>query len=498
MPFFTKKLFVSSYVRRGINRFHVFHLLERSMWPFLISGALFNLVITFVKTLLVTEFPISKNIFIACFQEMILPEVPILKDFFIFNVFAIGYILYCWWSDVCRESGEHTYYTSRGIKIGMVLFIISEVMFFFSFFWAFFHLSLNPSDEIGSCWPPFGLESCVIDFRKIPFLNTCLLLTSGVFITYSHASYNLCHLISLRFINPPVSSFLKHYSYFYDFFDEGLNFLGECSYDSWFFTQNNGLDFFLIVSNCSDEGCLFFAKENYFKPFSENFVYFFISLERHFILNFLNDTGYFSVFSVEYIDRSFFLYNLDWVFVKFLKNKYRSIDYYLKFVISLIFTIAFGFFFLQIQLIEYYDSTFFISDGVYGSTFYVMTGFHGLHVLVGAIFLLVCFYRRNLANFLYKTSTGLECAIWYWHFVDVVWLYLFIVVYGWGGDIFFENFFDFLVNCDCVYDINNPSRVFQDPATSLMEDIISLYHHVCVFLVFIFNVLVFILLEILL
>jgi heme/copper-type cytochrome/quinol oxidase subunit 3 len=96
-------------------------------------------------------------------------------------------------------------------------------------------------------------------------------------------------------------------------------------------------------------------------------------------------------------------------------------------------TCVLGILFLILQMREYLDASFSISDNVYGSTFFVMTGFHGLHVLVGVSFLLICQNRFIASLIAYKQSTGLECAIWYWHFVDVVWLFLFISVYWWGN-----------------------------------------------------------------
>ena len=76
---------------------------------------------------------------------------------------------------------------------------------------------------------------------------------------------------------------------------------------------------------------------------------------------------------------------------------------------------------------EYINAPFNISDGVYGSCFYLATGFHGFHVFVGTVSLLVSFVLIVLNHF------GFEASIWYWHFVDVVWLYLFINIYWWGN-----------------------------------------------------------------
>jgi cytochrome c oxidase subunit 3 len=96
-------------------------------------------------------------------------------------------------------------------------------------------------------------------------------------------------------------------------------------------------------------------------------------------------------------------------------------------------TIALGALFTVIQYYEYLHSTFTIADSVYGTTFFLTTGFHGLHVIVGTLLLLVSFKRMYSYQFTNAHHVGMEAAIWYWHFVDVVWLGLYISVYHWGG-----------------------------------------------------------------
>ena len=92
-----------------------------------------------------------------------------------------------------------------------------------------------------------------------------------------------------------------------------------------------------------------------------------------------------------------------------------------------------GLTFTFFQLFEYINAPFSISDGIYGSTFYMATGFHGFHVIIGTIFLMVCLYRLYKQHFTCTHHIGFESAAWYWHFVDVVWLFLFVVIYWWGG-----------------------------------------------------------------
>lgn len=217
------------------------------------------------------------------------------------SLFFLVFMMFIWWRDVVREStfeGNHTKSVEYGLRMGMVLFIVSEVMFFFAFFWAFFHSSLSPSIEIGGVWPPLGIET--FSPWEVPLLNTLILLTSGATVT-------VCH---------------------------------------------NTL----------------------------------ITGERTLAIN------------------------------------------------SLIATVILAALFTGFQVYEYLHATFTIADSVYGSTFFMATGFHGFHVFVGTCFLSVCLFRLYANHFTREHHFGFEAAAWYWHFVDVVWLFLFVVVYWWGGN----------------------------------------------------------------
>ena len=99
------------------------------------------------------------------------------------------------------------------------------------------------------------------------------------------------------------------------------------------------------------------------------------------------------------------------------------------------YTIVLGVLFLGFQIYEYGHATFKFKDGVFPSTFYMATGFHGFHVFVGTVFLIVCWLRAKKNHFSADKHFGFEAAAWYWHFVDVVWLFLFVAVYVWGGMI---------------------------------------------------------------
>jgi cytochrome c oxidase subunit 3 len=96
-------------------------------------------------------------------------------------------------------------------------------------------------------------------------------------------------------------------------------------------------------------------------------------------------------------------------------------------------TVLLGIIFTGFQVYEYFHASFGFTENVYSSTFYMATGFHGFHVLVGTIFLAVCYFRGRKGHFTKDDHFGFEAAAWYWHFVDVVWLFLFASVYWWGN-----------------------------------------------------------------
>lgn len=259
---------------------HPFHLVDPSPWPLITSFNLLGLVLGGV---------LFMNRYHGGYECLV------------FHLFFVTLSLILWWRDVIREAtfeGHHTSYVQLGLKMGMILFILTEVMFFFAFFWSFFHSSLNPSIGIGCQWPPKGITT--IDPWGVPLLNTVILLSSGVTITWSHAA--------------------------------------------------------LIYGN---------------------------------------------------FDRT--IQGLSW-------------------------TILFGVFFSYLQYTEYVNAPFGLTDGIFGTVFFMLTGFHGFHVIIGTIFLIVCFSRTWKRHFSRTHHLGFEAAAWYWHFVDVVWIFVFLFVYVWGGN----------------------------------------------------------------
>nr|YP_010878926.1 cytochrome c oxidase subunit III [Batracomorphus chlorophana]WHE42578.1 cytochrome c oxidase subunit 3 [Batracomorphus chlorophana] len=255
---------------------HKFHMVNNSPWPILTSLSIFTLALGSVKWMHKMEI----------------------------NTLLMGMLLifltsFQWWRDITREStfqGNHNKKIIKMMKWGMMLFILSEILFFTSFFWTFFHMSLSPSIEIGLNWPPMGIEP--MKPMGIPLLNTIILISSGISITWAH------HSILMKMFNQTIS--------------------------------------------------------------------------------------------------------------------------------SMMITILLGTYFSMIQLYEYLECSFSISDSVFGSTFFLMTGFHGIHVIIGTMFLITSTIRMKKLHFSSEHMVGFESSAWYWHFVDVVWLMLYISVYWWG------------------------------------------------------------------
>ena len=265
---------------------HPFHLVELSHWPIFTAFSL--LVLASGGVLFMHSYRAGVYFIAAAACSLLI-------------------CLYGWWRDVVREGIiglHHTEAVRQGLRIGMALFILSEVMFFVTFFWSFFKASLFPEAVLdgvwplqAGTWPPAGIET--FDPWDIPFLNTLILLLSGTTVTWAHYS---------------------------------------------------------IVDN----------------------------------------------------------------------NRQEAVK-------ALGVTIMLGMIFTCCQAYEYYHATFKCTDGIYAANFFLATGFHGLHVIIGTLFLTICYFRARKGDFAAGNGhLGFEFAAWYWHFVDVVWLFLFTFIYVWG------------------------------------------------------------------
>jgi cytochrome c oxidase subunit III len=278
---------------------HDFHLVDPSPWP--LVGSLSALVLAigaifWMKHLPMFGMKIGAYVFFA-------------------GLSGVLFTMFSWWSDVIREAQEGGYHTpivQLHHRYGVILFILSEAMFFVAWFWAFFNSSIFPGDVwqvtrtelFHGVWPPHGIE--VLSPWKLPLLNTIILLSSGATLTWAH----------------------------------------------------HGL---------------------------------------------LHDN----------------------------RDQLKK---------GLIATIGLGLLFTLIQGYEYAHAPFAFSFDPahpaatnYGSTFFMATGFHGFHVIVGTLFLIVCLLRANAGHFKPEQHLGFEFAAWYWHFVDAVWLFLFACIYVWGN-----------------------------------------------------------------
>jgi heme/copper-type cytochrome/quinol oxidase subunit 3 len=314
-------------------------------------------------------------------------------------------LLFCatalWIKDLLREKlylKRHTIKVGNGLKLGFALFILSEACFFSAFFWTYFHNALNPSIELGAVWPPYGLQTMDI---ALPLVNSFLLLTSAATLTLGHLYIK--------------SDRIKLIKYMFRL-DKQTKTTAEVN--KRFKTLRN-------IKSWISKRCLPLAVHAFFAHQKEEFEI----LKKVFKNEVNKDTETLIASGTPpWIIFVLKKYNQDWKNFNF-ESRFilASRDTMIK--LSFIVTLTLAILFILTQVYEYKHAPFSISDGVYGSVFYILTGFHGLHVIVGTLFILVQYLRFINKQYIKNDSIGFETAAWYWHFVDIIWLFLVLLVY---------------------------------------------------------------------
>jgi len=209
------------------KRRHTYHMVERSPYPFRLA---FTLLFMFIGLVLYMN-----NLFLGGWL-------------FIISFFMFLKIMTLWLMDVLNEGtlGFHTKKVQSMLKWGFALFIVSEIMFFFGFFWAFFHSSLSPTIWIGSTWPPKGID--VPLSTGIPLLNTFLLIFSGLTLTYAQVSLKLDKIkdVNLGFILTLIYACLFLAFQMFEYFSLSFN-INDSVYGSCFFLLTGFHGFHVII-----------------------------------------------------------------------------------------------------------------------------------------------------------------------------------------------------------------------------------------------------------
>ena len=404
-----------------------YHLISNSPWPVL--GAFWTIVIFFR----ILELFHLKSYYIC----------PTLYFCHLWQSFGgLLLVIYGWWRDVSREGvfmGYHTTITQKILRCGVFLFILREAIFFFSFFWAFFHRSLSVSPFIGNVWPPKGIP--LIEIYGWPLLGTVILLTSRCAATYCHREVRRPSLVS----NWGLWEKTKHQiwkSYWKNIF---FGYKGEL--ETLLRTRKEKISISIILKL---QGKNFKFYTTYFYTILKFIFYLlFINNFVNFLYQIFPQLSFLSYVTDSSSDVCFKCLTLITCFLFFLAKVCNALSRetvggrltlilvrwssYITANRALLTTWVIGVIFLFLQSFEYTHAWFNINTSVYGSIFYVATGFHGLHVFIGVIFLFVQWRRIKRGHFSKTCHVGLEASIWYWHFVDVVWVGLYGGVYCWGN-----------------------------------------------------------------
>jgi cytochrome c oxidase subunit 3 len=325
-----------------------YQILDPSVWPALLSLSLLALL----------SMAVAWMFYLVSFFFVVAALVVV--------IFTMG----CWFYDLHYESiyeGQQTAAVERNIRLGMVLFIVSEIFFFLAFFWAYLHNALNPSIFIGGVWPPYGL------------------------IPYSFDPTQVVHYSAIMFIYRVMAD-----------------------YAGWQIEPGPVLERISaempnIVLAAENTKTVFSVPEMFALVGTSTWKPYGMPLAMTFILitSGLTLTASHIAICVEH-------------------------GSLMAAIRPLVVTLILAFSFLLLQFFEYVNLPISINDGIFGSTFFMATGFHGFHVLVGSIILAVCLLRMYQRFFASDGHVSFECGIWYWHFVDVVWIFLFAIMYWWA------------------------------------------------------------------
>lgn len=318
---------------------------------------------------------------------------------------------YFWFRDIIREGvymGYHTKIVESCLRFGFVLFLVSEVMFFFGFFWALLDYTLTPSIIGGGIWPPQGIvlyilaEDILYPFnKKVALLkaqNPSLLPEWHYtdVLLYGHEDfYQLIRKTRpKKFLNnTPIH------------LEESQNI-----------PSNYITHFFYKTAYDNSKNILYYTPAKYH-----------VNLYSHGVL--------INPFKIPLLNTAILITS---GFTLTLAHAYLRVEYFRACFRSMIITICLGLYFISLQCYEYVHAGFSMNDGTYGSIFYMLTGFHGFHVIIGTTFLIVIVCRLKCSHFTANNHFAFEASAWYWHFVDVVWILLYILLYLWPNSRYFK------------------------------------------------------------